>query len=390
MNEIQESSSSDRRWMQRCLHLARRAQGRSWPNPPVACVLVRAGQLVGSGRTARRGRPHAETVALASAGALSRGATAYVTLEPCSHTGKTPPCADALVEAGVQRCVISLLDPNPLVSGAGVARMRRHGVKVETGLLADATEVLLAGHASRMGRGRPWLSLKIAATLDGAVGGAGRTRRKITGERSRAFVEVLRTESDAVLTGIGTALADNPLLIPRNKGLLKQSPVRIVLDSRLRIPDDSNLVHSAETAPLWVVHGPSVPRSRCAYLKARGVRLVEAPTDAGSGLALVPTMERLSECGITRILAETGPRLSTTLLAEGIADEVIWLTAGQFLGRSGLNAVETSARVKLKLQHSFQLGDDLATVWLPSALSTLTVNANQPDCLERHVLRFRN
>ena len=363
MNTFQESRSADQRWMARCLHLARRSMGQSWPNPPVACILVRAGRLVGSGRTARGGRPHAEAEALASAGISSQGATAYVTLEPCSHTGATPPCANALVEAGVRRCVVSLLDPNPLVSGAGVERLRRHGVSVDTGLFADAAEELLAGHASRMRRGRPWLSLKIAATLDGAVGGTGRTRREITGERSRAYVEVLRTECDAVLTGIGTVLADDPLLTTRNKGLTHRSPVRIVLDTRLRIPVDSNLVRSAETVPVWVVHGPSAPQERLADLQARGIRLVKAPESSSGGLEIGPTMQVLSQCGITRVLAETGPRLSTTLLAEGIADEVIWLAAGRLLGRSGLNAMEAALNRNLGLRQSFQLGEDRATVW---------------------------
>ncbi len=318
---------------------------------------------MGAGRTAKGGRPHAEAEALSSAGKSSRGATAYVTLEPCSHTGVTPPCADALVEAGVRRCVVSLLDPNPRVSGAGVERLRRHGVSVDTGLLADAAQELLAGHASRMRRGRPWLSLKIAATLDGAVGGAGRTRRKITGEQSRAYVEVLRAECDAVLTGVGTVLADDPLLTPRNKGLTDRSPVRIVLDSRLRIPVDSGLVRSAETVPVWVVHGPSAPQERRADLQARGIRLVEAPATNCGSLELGPTMQVLSLCGITRVLAETGPRLSSTLVAEGIADEVIWLAAGRLFGRCGLNAMETGLNRKLELQQSFQLGEDHATVW---------------------------
>ena len=352
--------------MARCLHLARRSLGNSWPNPPVACVLVHEGRIAASGRTAPGGRPHAEAEALAEAGSLARGATAYVTLEPCSHFGKTPPCANALAEAGVARCVVSLQDPDPRVSGRGVTALQERGVRVETGLLADAARELLAGHASRMLRGRPRLALKVAATLDGAVGGAGRKRLAITGERSRAFVELLRSEHDAVLTGIGTALADNPLLLPRNRGVARRSPVRIVLDAWLRLPVESELALSARAAPLWVVHGPEAERRKRDALATRGARLIEAPVQDGRRLDLARAMELLSEQGLTRILAETGPRLSAALLAGGLADEVIWLAAGRLLGQSGLAAMETALGRRLAIRDSFRLGDDIASIWQPS------------------------
>ncbi len=366
MTALPSASGTDRRWMARCLHLARRSLGHSWPNPAVGCVLVRNGRFLASGRTAPGGRPHAEAEALAAIDAEARGATAYVSLEPCAHHGETPPCADALAEAGISRCVVSLLDPDPRVSGRGVESLRNCGIRVETGLLADAAQELLAGHANRMRQRRPWLTLKIAATLDGAVGGAGRRRIGITGERSRALVETLRFEHDAVLTGIGTALADNPLLIPRNRGLARRAPVRILLDSRLRLPTDSQLVRTSGQVPLWVVHGPAATQENRRALETRGVHLLESVSQGGGRLDLGRAMSRLAERGMTRVLAEAGPTLTSALLSDGIADEVVWLAAGQLLGQSGLAAIEGAFDSRMALLNCLRLGDDTATFWRPT------------------------
>ena len=352
--------------MARCLHLARRSLGRSWPNPAVGCILVQNGEFLASGRTAPGGRPHAEVEALRRVDRMAPGATAYVSLEPCAHHGETPPCADALAEAGIARCVVSLLDPDPRVSGRGVETLRSRGVRVETGLLADAAQALLAGHAARVRRQRPWLTLKIAATLDGAVGGSGRRRARITGERSRAFVESLRSEHDAVLIGIGTALADDPLLIPRNRGLARRAPVRAVLDSRLRLPVDSRLVRTSGKVPLWVVHGSAAAPENRSALETRGVHLLESSSQSGGRLDLASALARLAERGMTRVLAETGPILSTALLSDGLADEVIWLAAGRILGRSGLPAIENVLDTRLSLLHCLRVGEDTATFWRPA------------------------
>ncbi len=350
--------------MARCLSLARRSLGRSWPNPPVGCVLVREGKRIASGRTAPGGRPHAEAEALAAAGAQARGSTAYVSLEPCSHFGRTPPCADALAEAGVARCVIAATDPDPRVSGRGAARLRERGVKVESGLLANAARELLSGHAARVERRRPWLTLKVAATLDGSVGAAGRRPRPITGERARACVEALRVEHDAVVTGIGTALADDPRLLPRNRGFARLAPVRVVLDPRLRLPVDSELVRSVGEAPLWLLHGPAAPPERREALAGAGVRLLEAP--GVSGRPEIPAaLEVLHECGISRAFAETGPKLSAALLREGCVDRLVWLSAGTLHGPGGLSAAEDAFPARLRLAEILRLGDDVASVWVP-------------------------
>ena len=375
MTELPTSASADRRWMARCLHLARRSLGHSWPNPAVGCILVRNGELLASGRTAPGGRPHAEVDALERVDRKAPGATAYISLEPCAHHGETPPCADALAEAGIARCVVSLLDPDPRVSGRGVEMLRSRGIRVETGLLADAAQELLAGHATRVRRRRPWLTLKIAATLDGAVGGAGRQRARITGDRSRAFVESLRSEHDAVLTGIGTALADNPLLIPQNRGLARRAPVRTVLDSRLRLPVDSRLVRTSGEVPLWVVHGSDAPPENRRALEARGVNLLESTTQGEGRLDLGPAIARLAERGMTRVLAETGPILSAALLTEGLADEVIWLAAGRLLGQSGLAAIESAFDSRLSLLHCLRVGDDTATFWRPAGRPAVRRNS---------------
>ena len=359
----------DRRWMARALHLARRSLGSSWPNPPVACVLTRDNRLVASGRTAPGGRPHAEAEALAAAGAAARGATAYVTLEPCAHHGRTPPCADALVAAGIGRCLAAIPDPDPRVSGRGLARLRAAGIPVETGLLAGAAAELLAGHARRLADDRPWLTLKVAATLDGVVGGPGPSRLAITGERARAFVETLRREHDAVLVGIGTVLADNPLLLPQNPGLAAAPRHRIILDARLDLPPDSRLAASAGGAPLLLVHGPVAAPERRARLVGCGIRLLESPLDGRGRLRLRPALARLAAAGYTRILVEAGPRLATTLLAALAVDELVWLTAGRLPGREEptVPVAPAAPGAGLELSRCFRLGADTATVWRPRA-----------------------
>src|SRR5882672_6356351 len=253
------------------LALGRRGLGRTWPNPAVGAVIARNGIIVGRGWTQPGGRPHAETEALRRAGAAARGATLYVTLEPCSHHGKTPPCADAIIAAGIARVVSALVDPNPDVAGAGHWRMAEAGVVVEVGLGADEARRAHAGHIRRVQDGRPHVILKLAVSADEKVALAGRRPAVITGEPARARVHRMRATSDAVLTGIGTVLADDPLLTCRLPGM--RSPVRVVLDRTLRLPLASKLVATARQTPLWVVTGEGAAREREQALAAQGVEV---------------------------------------------------------------------------------------------------------------------
>ncbi|KAB1086015.1 bifunctional diaminohydroxyphosphoribosylaminopyrimidine deaminase/5-amino-6-(5-phosphoribosylamino)uracil reductase RibD [Neorhizobium galegae] len=250
------SAAEDRWFMASALRLSRLHTGQTGTNPSVGCVIVKDGEVVGSAVTAPGGRPHAETQALDIAGEKARGATVYVTLEPCSHYGRTPPCANALVEAGVARVVISLTDPDPRVSGRGIAILRDAGIIVETGLMEEEGRRALAAYLTRQTKGRPHVTLKLAVSADGMLGRRGE-EVSITGPDARAQVHRLRAEADAILVGIGTVLSDDPELTVRIPGLEKRSPVRIVLDRRLELPLDSKLVQSARDVPVIVVAAPS-------------------------------------------------------------------------------------------------------------------------------------
>ena len=248
-------NAEDSRFMRLALALGRRGLGRTWPNPAVGAVVVKDGVIIGRGWTQPGGRPHAETEALAHAGDAARGATLYVTLEPCSHHGKTPPCADAIITASVARVVSALVDPNPEVAGAGHWRMAEAGVVVEVGIGAEEARRAHAGHIRRVQDGRPHVTLKLAVSADEKVALAGRKPARITGEAAAAHVHLMRAMNDAVLTGIGTVLSDDPLLTCRLPGMGERSPVRVVLDTMLRLPLGGRLAHSARQAPLWVMAG---------------------------------------------------------------------------------------------------------------------------------------
>src|SRR3546814_156950 len=256
--------------MDMALDLARRGLGRVWPNPAVGCILVRDRRIVGRGWTQPGGRPHAETVALAQSGAAAQGATAYLTLEPCSHHGKTPPCADALVAAGIARAVVAVGDPDPRVNGNGLARLRKAGVTVELGLRSDEAAELNAGFFTRTLVGRPLVTLKLATTLDGRIAIHDGQSRWITGETARAWAHGLRARSDAIMVGSGTVLADDPQLTCRLPGLEDRSPVRIVVDSRLRIPLTARLFSTAREIPTWLVPVRGAEPSRLATISDCG------------------------------------------------------------------------------------------------------------------------
>jgi diaminohydroxyphosphoribosylaminopyrimidine deaminase/5-amino-6-(5-phosphoribosylamino)uracil reductase len=325
------------------LALGRRGLGQVWPNPAVGAIIVQPGPagpvVVGRGWTQPGGRPHAEAEALERAGNLASGATMYVTLEPCSHHGKSPPCADAIVAAGIATVVSALEDPNPEVAGKGHARLRAAGISVRTGIGAPEAARVHDGHIRRMRERRPTVTLKLAISADGKVGLAGRRPVAITAERARDRVHRLRSMHDAVLIGIGTALADNPLLTCRLPGMERRSPVRIVADSELRLPLEARLVATTAQCPLWVVASETASRDREAALRARGVEVLRV---AGTGrkLDLRAAMRVLADNGITRVLLEGGPILATATLASGLVDELALFQSEIAVGPDGIDALE--------------------------------------------------
>ncbi len=339
MSARADAVKTDQRFMALALTLGRRGLGRTWPNPAVGAVIVKDGVIVGRGWTPPGGRPHAEVEALRRAGQAARGATLYVTLEPCSHYGKSPPCADAIVAAGLARVVSAMEDPNPEVAGQGHARLRSAGIAVDVGTGADEAHRDHAGHVTRMRDGRPPVILKLAISADGKVGAAGRTPVAITGEDVRDRVHLLRAQSDAIMVGIGTALADDPLLTCRLPGMEKDSPVRIVLDTNLRLPRVSRLVQTAREVPVWVVAGAEAPRAAEEALAAGGVVVLRAP-ECGDGRDVAAVLKLIAGRGITRLMVEGGPTLAAAFVAADLVDEAILFHAPTIVGADGLDALD--------------------------------------------------
>ena len=331
---------TDRRFMSVALGLARRGLGTVWPNPAVGCVLVRDGTIVGRGWTAPGGRPHAETEALRRAGAEARGATCYVTLEPCAHRGVTPPCADALVEAGIERIVAALEDPDPRVDGRGLAKLEAAGIAVSRGCMADAARALNAGFLSRIVRGRPLVTLKIATSLDGRIATRTGESRWITAELARAWGHLLRARNDAVLTGAGTALADDPRFTCRLPGMESHSPVRIVMDGASRLPDGLELLAGADAPPTWIVSTAKRlgDGRETSYRRAR-TEIVEVEADDAGRPAFEPALRAIASRGITRLLVEGGGGIAGSLLRAGFVDRMIWLRAPGPIGGDGMAAL---------------------------------------------------
>jgi diaminohydroxyphosphoribosylaminopyrimidine deaminase / 5-amino-6-(5-phosphoribosylamino)uracil reductase len=336
-----QSKADDQRFMQLALTLGRRGQGRTWPNPAVGAVLVKDGVIVGRGWTQPGGRPHAEPMALAQAGEAARGAALYVTLEPCSHVGKSPPCADAIIAAGIARVVSAIEDPNPLVAGQGHAKLRAAGIKVDIGLCAAEAAHDHAGHFRRVRDKRPHVILKLAVSPDYKIAAAGRKPVAITGEAAKARVHLLRAQCDAVLVGIGTVLADDPLLTCRLPGMEARSPVRVVLDRALRIPGTSKLVHSARETRLWVMTSDLSEAPAAMKLGAAGAQVMRVPTTSTPpGLDLKAVLRTLSEGGITRLLVEGGARVASSFVAAGLVDEVWLLRGPDAIGADGVPALD--------------------------------------------------
>jgi diaminohydroxyphosphoribosylaminopyrimidine deaminase/5-amino-6-(5-phosphoribosylamino)uracil reductase len=339
--KAKQSKAADQRFMQLALTLGRRGQGRTWPNPAVGAVVVRDGVIVGRGWTQPGGRPHAEPEALARAGDAARGATLYVTLEPCSHFGKSPPCADAVIAAGIARVVCAIEDPNPEVAGQGHARLRAAGIIVDIGPGAAEAARDHAGHFRRVRDRRPHVILKLAVSADDRIAAAGHRPVAITGEAARARVHLLRAQCDAILVGIGTVLADDPLLTCRLPGMEARSPVRVVLDRALRIPGTSRLVHTARQTPLWLMASELAEAPASMKLGAAGAQVVRlAPSPGRSGLDVPAVLHALSEKGITRLLVEGGARVASSFVAAGLVDEVWLLRGTKPIGADGVPALD--------------------------------------------------
>jgi diaminohydroxyphosphoribosylaminopyrimidine deaminase/5-amino-6-(5-phosphoribosylamino)uracil reductase len=334
-----ERRLADENHMRAALNLAARGLGLVAPNPSVGCVIVRDGRVVGRGWTQPGGRPHAETEALRRAGMLARGATAYVTLEPCAHHGKTPPCAEALIEAGIARVVVACLDTDERVSGRGVQRLEDAGIRVEIGVGADAALDLNAGFFLRNAEGRPLVTLKTATSLDGRIATRTGESKWITGETARARGHLLRARHDAIMVGVGTVAADDPELNCRLPGLGDASPVRVVADGRLRTPLTSRLVRTAGERPTWIVtvDGPDAARARA--FRDCGVDLIEVPADAAGNPSPRAALAALAKRGITRVLVEGGGRLSASLMREDLVDRVVWFRGALALGGDGRPAI---------------------------------------------------
>ena len=312
-------SAADHEFMARALRLAERGLDTTTPNPRVGCVLVKDGGVIGEGWHERAGEPHAEANALRVAGAAVRGATAYVTLEPCAHFGRTPPCADALIAAGIARVVVAMEDPNPQVAGEGLARLRAAGVGTATGLMAAEAGELNVGFVSRMTRGRPWLRLKVAASLDGKTALANGKSQWITGPDARRDAHAWRARSCAVLTGIGTVRDDDPRLTVREVPCRRQ-PLRVVVDSRLQTPPDAQVLAGGGTL-LFAARPGSVP----------GTEVVSLP-DANGKVDLSAMLIELGRRGVNEVLVEAGFRLNGSLLAAGLVDELLIYQAPILVG----------------------------------------------------------
>jgi diaminohydroxyphosphoribosylaminopyrimidine deaminase / 5-amino-6-(5-phosphoribosylamino)uracil reductase len=354
------------------LGLGRRGLGRTAPNPAVGALVVRDGDqgsvIVGRGWTQPGGRPHAETEALARAGGAAHGATLFVTLEPCCHRGKTPPCTQAIIAAQIRTVVSAIEDPNPKIAGQGHAQLRAAGIAVRTGIEAEAARRAHAGHIRRVAEGRPHVTLKLALSIDGKVGLLPRRPVAITQQRARDRVHLMRAMNDAILIGIGTALADDPALTCRLPGMTARSPVRVVLDSDLRLPLSCGLVRTARDVPLWVVASAAAPREREQALRGCGIEVVR--TDSPTQVNLAAALRWLAARGITRLMVEGGPTVAAAMIAADLVDEIALFRSPIAIGPGGLDALT---------------GLPLGALTRPRGLRSLGVEPIGSDTLETFV-----
>ena len=358
--------------MRAALALARRALGRAWPNPAVGCVIVANGAVVARGVTGDGGRPHAETIALARAGERAAGATAYVTLEPCAHHGRTPPCADALIAAGIARVVAAVSDPDPRVDGRGIARLRAAGIAVETGLCAAESERVLAGFLMRAARGRPLVTLKLASTLDSRIATRDGHSRWITGEAARRSAHLLRARHDAILVGARTALLDDPALTCRLAGLENASPVRVLVDGATALPRTHALIATASETPTWLVLPRARVKPRRRDYEGSGVKLLPVADGADGRVDPAAALAALAGEGITSVLAEGGGALAASLLRARLVDRLVWYRAPRLIGGDGRAAIAALGVDTLDAAMDFAkislrpVGADLVETYLPA------------------------
>ncbi len=371
---------ADTAHMRAALALARRGLGVTWPNPSVGCVIVQDGRVVGRAATAPGGRPHAETAALARAGSGARGATAYVTLEPCCHWGRTPPCTGALIEAGVKRVVIGARDPDRRVNGEGIAALRAQGIEVVEGVLADEAAKAVAAFSQRVRTGRPLVTLKLATTLDGRIATRAGESRWITGPEARLRAHALRGRHDAVMVGIGTVLADDPDLTCRIPGMRALPVVRVVADSALRTPASSRVMATASQTPTWLLATLDADPARRAQAAGCGARVIAVDPhpgplpqagegEGGGRLDLGTAMTVLAAAGLTSVLVEGGAHLAASLLEADLVDRIAWFHAPAVMGGDGLAAVQAMSLDRLADLPRFRrlsaiaLGDDMLTTF---------------------------
>ncbi len=339
-------TNDDARYMALALALGRRGLGNAWPNPAVGAVIVKDGVIVGRGWTQAGGRPHAEVEALKQAKRAAHGATLYATLEPCSHTGKTPPCADAIIKAGIKRVVSAIEDPNPEVAGQGHEKLRAKGIAVQIGLGADEARRAHAGHITRIQKARPFVTLKLALSKDDRIGLAGRKPVALTGDEARDRVFLMRAQHDAILVGIGTVLSDNPHLTCRLPSMMERSPVRVVLDARLRLPLSLSVASTVSDTPTWVFASHKASDIAVDILQQRGCKVFRVDDHNGE-LDLNAVLKILAEQGITRLMVEGGAKVAKSFVEAGLVDEAALLRADKTIGADGVGALDGMPLSKL-------------------------------------------
>jgi diaminohydroxyphosphoribosylaminopyrimidine deaminase/5-amino-6-(5-phosphoribosylamino)uracil reductase len=339
--------------MAQALRLAEKGLYSTSPNPRVGCVIVRDGQVAGTGWHERAGQPHAEVNALKAAGAAARGSTVYLTLEPCSHHGRTPPCAEALVEAGIAKVIMAMQDPNPLVAGRGYALLEEAGIEVQVGLMEAEATALNVGFVSRMTRNRPWVRMKIAASLDGKTALNNGASQWITGEAARRDGHRMRARSCAILTGIGTVLADNPELSVRHVETSRQ-PLRVVVDSRLDIPVDARLLRGAGE----LVFTANAGEGKIVGLRDVGARAIVLPdSDTGNRVDLAGMMRMLADFEVNELLVEAGRTLNGALISAGLVDELVIYLAPYLIGDEAQGMLKLTELTDLSNKHALEIRD---------------------------------
>lgn len=364
------SPERDTRFMRLALRLGRRGQGRTAPNPAVGCVIVSDGRIVGRGWTQPGGRPHAETVALAQAGTRARGADVYVTLEPCSHHGQTPPCADALIAAGVARVIVAMPDSDPRVDGQGIAALEAAGITVETGTCSGEASADLAGFFLKTEQGRPEITLKLASSFDGRIATGTGESQWITGPEARRVVHAMRARHDAVMVGGGTARQDDPALTVRGLGMTGQ-PARVVVSRRLDVPLMGQLARTAGEVPVILCHGKDADPMLCQTWRDLGATLLPCAT-RGTQLDPADVLQKLGGHGLTRIFCEGGSALAASLIEADLVDRLVGFTAGLAIGAEGLPNIGALGLGKLAdagrydLQSARRVGPDLLHEWVRS------------------------